>query len=252
VARVFITGSSDGLGLMAAQLLIDQGHEVVLHGRNKGRSRDAFAAAPGALGVVSGDLSTNRRGKNSCGRGQQAGPVRRCNPQRRHRFSREAGGDGARSPERLCCQCARALHSDRADRKTEAIGLCKLRHASRRASAYGRSALDHTTLERMVGLRREQAVRCFAGICRRSPLEGRQIQRAGARMGGDKDGRAFSAGRSSSGVRNPGVADHERGRLGAIDRRVFLSSAPSCAEPDRGQPQGSGGSCWPSAAASPA
>src|SRR5262244_3813253 len=58
VARVFITGSSDGFGLMAARLLIEQGHEVVLHGRNEGRSRDALAAAPGARGVVSGDLST--------------------------------------------------------------------------------------------------------------------------------------------------------------------------------------------------
>ena len=58
MARVFITGSSDGLGLMAAQLLISQGHDVVLHGRSEDRSRDALAAAPGARGVVSGDLST--------------------------------------------------------------------------------------------------------------------------------------------------------------------------------------------------
>src|SRR5205085_163777 len=58
VASVFITGSSDGLGLMAARLLIGQGHEVLLHGRNEGRSRDAHAAAAGAKGVVSGDLST--------------------------------------------------------------------------------------------------------------------------------------------------------------------------------------------------
>ena len=58
MARVFITGSSDGLGLMAARLLISQGHEVLLHGRNEGRSRDALAAAAGAEGVVSGDLST--------------------------------------------------------------------------------------------------------------------------------------------------------------------------------------------------
>ena len=58
MARVFITGSSDGLGLMAARLLIDQGHDVVLHGRNEGRSRDALAAAAGARGVVAGDLST--------------------------------------------------------------------------------------------------------------------------------------------------------------------------------------------------
>ena len=58
MARVFITGSSDGLGLMAARLLVDQGHEVVLHGRNEGRSREALAATAGARGVVSGDLST--------------------------------------------------------------------------------------------------------------------------------------------------------------------------------------------------
>src|SRR6516164_6440614 len=58
MARVFITGSSDGLGLMAARLLIDEGHQVVLHGRNDGRSRDALAAAAGAQGAVSGDLST--------------------------------------------------------------------------------------------------------------------------------------------------------------------------------------------------
>ncbi len=58
MARVFITGSSDGLGLMAAKLLIEQGHEVILHGRNDGRSRDALAAAAGTRGVVTGDLST--------------------------------------------------------------------------------------------------------------------------------------------------------------------------------------------------
>ena len=58
MARVFITGSSDGLGLVAATLLIEQGHEVVLHGRNEGRSRDALRAAAGAQGAVCGDLST--------------------------------------------------------------------------------------------------------------------------------------------------------------------------------------------------
>jgi NAD(P)-dependent dehydrogenase (short-subunit alcohol dehydrogenase family) len=58
VARIFVTGSSDGLGLMVARLLIEQGHDVVLHGRNDHRSRDALAAAAGAQGVVTGDLST--------------------------------------------------------------------------------------------------------------------------------------------------------------------------------------------------
>ena len=58
MSRIFITGSSDGLGLMAGKLLIEQGHEVVLHGRNEARRRDALKAAPGAKAAVSGDLST--------------------------------------------------------------------------------------------------------------------------------------------------------------------------------------------------
>ena len=60
MARVFITGSSDALGLMAGQLLIEQGHDVVLHGRNEARRRDALAAAPGAKGAVAGDLRRSR------------------------------------------------------------------------------------------------------------------------------------------------------------------------------------------------
>ena len=58
MARVFVTGSSDGLGLLAARRLIEQGHEVVLHGRNKRRSRDALVAAVGAQRAVTGDLTT--------------------------------------------------------------------------------------------------------------------------------------------------------------------------------------------------
>jgi NAD(P)-dependent dehydrogenase (short-subunit alcohol dehydrogenase family) len=58
MSRVLITGSSDGLGLMAAQRLLDRGHEVVLHGRNQKRARDAQAAAPKAYGVVIGDLAS--------------------------------------------------------------------------------------------------------------------------------------------------------------------------------------------------
>jgi NAD(P)-dependent dehydrogenase (short-subunit alcohol dehydrogenase family) len=58
MARVLITGSSDGLGRMAAQLLIEQGHSVVLHARNEERGREALAAVGGAETVVVGDLSS--------------------------------------------------------------------------------------------------------------------------------------------------------------------------------------------------
>ncbi len=57
MARVFITGSSDGLGRMAAQILVEQGHLVVLHARNPRRAEEALAAVPGAETVVVGDLS---------------------------------------------------------------------------------------------------------------------------------------------------------------------------------------------------
>jgi len=58
MARVFITGSSDGLGLMAGRLLADQGHRIVLHGRNEPRAGDAKKAVPKAEAVVVGDLAT--------------------------------------------------------------------------------------------------------------------------------------------------------------------------------------------------
>jgi NAD(P)-dependent dehydrogenase (short-subunit alcohol dehydrogenase family) len=57
MARIFITGSSDGLGSHVAQRLVKNGHEVVLHARNAQRAKDASNACPGAKTVVTGDLS---------------------------------------------------------------------------------------------------------------------------------------------------------------------------------------------------
>jgi NAD(P)-dependent dehydrogenase (short-subunit alcohol dehydrogenase family) len=57
MARIFITGSSDGLGCIAAKLLINQGHQVVLHARNAERGRQALDKVPGAEKVLIGDLS---------------------------------------------------------------------------------------------------------------------------------------------------------------------------------------------------
>jgi NAD(P)-dependent dehydrogenase (short-subunit alcohol dehydrogenase family) len=58
VPRVLITGSSDGLGLMAARLLVEEGHHVTLHARNEQRGADARRALPRAEHVVIGDLET--------------------------------------------------------------------------------------------------------------------------------------------------------------------------------------------------
>jgi NAD(P)-dependent dehydrogenase (short-subunit alcohol dehydrogenase family) len=58
MSRVFVSGSSEGLGLMAGQLLAEQGHEVVLHARNSARADDARRALPQAHAVVQGDVSS--------------------------------------------------------------------------------------------------------------------------------------------------------------------------------------------------
>jgi NAD(P)-dependent dehydrogenase (short-subunit alcohol dehydrogenase family) len=58
MSSVFITGSADGLGLMAADILARQGHSVTLHARNDQRANDARRALPAAKAVVTGDLST--------------------------------------------------------------------------------------------------------------------------------------------------------------------------------------------------
>jgi NAD(P)-dependent dehydrogenase (short-subunit alcohol dehydrogenase family) len=58
MARIFITGSADGLGLMAAEILARQGHAVILHARNDHRAEGARQALPSAEAVVTGDLAT--------------------------------------------------------------------------------------------------------------------------------------------------------------------------------------------------
>ena len=65
MAHIFITGSSDGLGRMAAELLISQGHKVVLHARNEQRGHEAMAAVPGAETVLLADLSSIKRDKKA-------------------------------------------------------------------------------------------------------------------------------------------------------------------------------------------
>jgi len=56
--RIFISGSSTGLGLMAGERLASQGHTIVLHARDAGRAEDARRAMPQVEAVVVGDIET--------------------------------------------------------------------------------------------------------------------------------------------------------------------------------------------------
>jgi NAD(P)-dependent dehydrogenase (short-subunit alcohol dehydrogenase family) len=57
MARIFITGSADGLGLAAARTLLADGHQVVIHARSPARlSAISELLAQGAASVI-GDLA---------------------------------------------------------------------------------------------------------------------------------------------------------------------------------------------------
>jgi NAD(P)-dependent dehydrogenase (short-subunit alcohol dehydrogenase family) len=58
VARILVTGSTDGLGLLAARQLLDDRHEVVLHARDERRADDVRAAETRAETVLVGDLAS--------------------------------------------------------------------------------------------------------------------------------------------------------------------------------------------------
>jgi len=56
MARIFITGSTDGLGRAAARSLLAEGHEVVLHARSTERASTLADLASETIGIVIGDL----------------------------------------------------------------------------------------------------------------------------------------------------------------------------------------------------
>ncbi|MFW2512444.1 SDR family NAD(P)-dependent oxidoreductase [Demequina sp. SO4-13] len=58
MSRIFITGSSQGIGAECARQLIALGHDVVLHARDDARAAAALEANPRAAAVVKGDLAS--------------------------------------------------------------------------------------------------------------------------------------------------------------------------------------------------
>src|SRR5258705_6921601 len=74
MARIFITGSSDGLGQEAARRLTGLGHDVVLHGRNRDRAQQALRAVPAARMALGGDLASIEQTKELAAQANAAGP----------------------------------------------------------------------------------------------------------------------------------------------------------------------------------
>ncbi len=71
--RIFITGSTDGLGRAAAGVLIGEGHDVVLHARTRERAAALSDLVADAAGVVIGDLSSAAETRDLAGQVNEIG-----------------------------------------------------------------------------------------------------------------------------------------------------------------------------------
>jgi NAD(P)-dependent dehydrogenase (short-subunit alcohol dehydrogenase family) len=190
MARVFITGSSDGLGLMAARLLIEQGHDVVLHGRNDQRCRDAFAAATGAKDAVSGDFSTVAGAKsvaehvNKLGRFNAVIHNAGIGSREPRRAGAEPGVPSVFAVNVLAPHILTAL-VERPDR------LVYVSSGMHRGVHPRIDDLLWTTRSWSGGSAYAETLRCVAGIRRGPVLAERLVECIGARLGADQDGWTF-------------------------------------------------------------
>src|SRR5947209_4110886 len=75
MARVFITGSADGLGRAAAHTLLDDGHEVVVHGRNRDRLAAVSELLDRGADAVVGDLSDVDQTRGIADQVNELGPM---------------------------------------------------------------------------------------------------------------------------------------------------------------------------------
>ena len=115
MGTVFITGSADGLGAMAARRLCRRGPRGRAPRPIRGASQEALRAVPGAAGALHGDLSSIEQIRGVASRPTSAA-VRRGDPQRGRRLPRAAADrDRRRAQPFVRDQRARAVPADRAD-----------------------------------------------------------------------------------------------------------------------------------------
>ena len=74
-ARVFVTGSADGLGRAAAQTLLNDGHEVVVHARNRDRLTAVRELLDRGAAAVVGDLSDPQETREVAGQVNRLGQM---------------------------------------------------------------------------------------------------------------------------------------------------------------------------------
>ncbi|WP_203653360.1 SDR family NAD(P)-dependent oxidoreductase [Demequina activiva] len=74
MAKVLITGSAQGIGAETARRLVALGHEVVVHGRDRGRADAALEQVPGASAAVVGSYDSLASVRELASAANAAGP----------------------------------------------------------------------------------------------------------------------------------------------------------------------------------
>ncbi len=151
MARIFITGSADGIGLMEARMLVSEGHEVVVHGRSRQRADEALAKVPGAVAAVAGDLACIAETKSLADRVNELGPfdavIHNAGVYHEPRLVRTVD----HLPRVFAVNSLASLYPDLPDQEAEAPGLYELGHASKRRRVTNRPDLERPA---MVGIGR--------------------------------------------------------------------------------------------------
>jgi NAD(P)-dependent dehydrogenase (short-subunit alcohol dehydrogenase family) len=75
MARIFLTGSADGLGRAAAETLLGESHEVIVHARTTERLAAVEALVDRGASAVAGDLADVRQTRAIAYHVNQLGPV---------------------------------------------------------------------------------------------------------------------------------------------------------------------------------
>jgi NAD(P)-dependent dehydrogenase (short-subunit alcohol dehydrogenase family) len=75
MATICITGSSDGIGLATARVLLAGGHRVLIHARSRDRGRPVLEQLGGDTALVTGDLAQLEEVRRLADQIQAQGPV---------------------------------------------------------------------------------------------------------------------------------------------------------------------------------
>src|SRR3954451_14872165 len=219
MTRVLITGSADGLGRLAAQSLLADGHEVVLHARNRERLTAVRDLVDRGAAAVVGDLADMEQTRAVADEVNELG-----------RMDAVIHNAGVYSgPHVLAVNIvAPYLLTALIERPKRLVYLSSSEHrgGARRPDRHRLDQPDRA-------LPRQQALRHHARRGSRPGVAGCHQQCGRPGMGAHQDGRAWRARRPAAWAPHSRVARHQRRAWGADVRRLLGPPAPHPAAPRR-------------------